>query len=94
MISVLIPGGRSETVGSKYPIKIKVKLSSAERVRKSMVVTGEEGKGEEEEEKRRVPSEKVPRLRFYGMLTLNDLIPAQSERPRLFVRTNVILAAR
>lgn len=30
LIFVLIPGGKCETVGSKYPIKIKVKLSSAE----------------------------------------------------------------
>lgn len=35
-----------------------------------------------------------PRLRFYGTVTLNDLIPAQSQRPRLLVRTSVILAAR
>lgn len=52
MIFVLIPGGKSETVGIKYPIKIKVKLSSAERVRKSMVVRGEKEEGEKGEGRR------------------------------------------
>lgn len=61
-----------------------------------MAVRGEEEKREQGEETRGEEScsRESPRLRFYGTVTLNDLIPAQSQRPQLFLRTSVILAAR